>query len=42
MSNTRELTGASGMKASARFMEFKGHCRIPDTHTVALWMNQVY
>lgn len=42
MSNTREVTGSSGMKASARSMEFKGHRRIPDTPTVALQMNKGY
>lgn len=36
MTNTRKITGPSVLKASARFMEFKGHCRIPDTHIVAL------
>lgn len=42
MSNTREIAGSSGMKASAGFMEFEGHCRVPDTPAAAPWMNQGY
>jgi len=38
MTNTRKITVSSVLKASARFMEFKVRCRIPDTHTVALQM----
>lgn len=36
MTNTRKVTGSFVLKASARFMEFKGHCKIPDTYIVSM------